>query len=154
MEKIKKLIMCLALMLCMVTICPGVLHAAGNEIRFSDPTTEKGKDVDILVNVFTPNESLTGGEIEVAYDTSMLEFQKGDAENVGNGILKIRMTPGTVNQEDFHLTFKALETGESDILVNSYYISTQNGGVLTMACGSSHVITQEATQEEDRKSVV
>ena len=150
MEKIKKLVMCLALMLCMVTICPGVLHAAGNEIRFSDPTTEKGKDVDILVNVFTPNESLTGGEIEVAYDTSMLEFQKGDAENAGNGILKIRMTPGTVNQEDFHLTFKALETGESDILVNSYYISTQNGSVLTMACGSSHVITQEATQEEKK----
>ena len=115
MRKIKKLVVTF-LAICLM--CPGlsvITEAATAELRFADPSTTVGAEVEVKTKLSSVS-SLQSMEATLTYDKSELKFISGDNATAKDGTIKISWT-GTGTTAEFNLKFQALKEGTSNIEV-------------------------------------
>ena len=137
MRKIKKLVVTF-LAICLM--CPGlsvITEAATAELRFADPSTTVGAEVEVKTKLSSVS-SLQSMEATLTYDKSELKFISGDNATAKDGTIKISWT-GTGTTAEFNLKFQALKEGTSDIEVSSATGTATDGSTLEITQGSSAV---------------
>ena len=137
MRKIKKLVVTF-LAICLM--CPGlsvITEAATAELRFADPSTTVGAEVEVKTKLSSVS-SLQSMEATLTYDKSELKFISGDNATAKDGTIKISWT-GTVTTAEFNLKFQALKEGTSNIEVSSATGTATDGSTLEITQGSSAV---------------
>lgn len=137
MRKIKKLVVTF-LAICLM--CPGlsvITEAATAELRFADPSTTVGAEVEVKTKLSSVS-SLQSMEATLTYDKSELKFISGDNATAKDGTIKISWT-GTGTTAEFNLKFQALKEGTSNIEVSSATGSATDGSTLEITQGSSAV---------------
>lgn len=162
MRKIKKLVVTF-LAICLM--CPGlsvITEAATAELRFADPSTTVGAEVEVKTKLSSVS-SLQSMEATLTYDKSELKFISGDNATAKDGTIKISWT-GTGTTAEFNLKFQALKEGTSNIEVSSATGTATDGSTLEITQGSSAVtigagdpsLIKEDTedQSEDSKTTV
>ena len=88
MRKIKKLVVTF-LAICLM--CPGlsvITEAATAELRFADPSTTVGAEVEVKTKLSSVS-SLQSMEATLTYDKSELKFISGDNATAKDGTIKI-----------------------------------------------------------------
>lgn len=137
MRKIKKLVVTF-LAICLM--CPGLsvlTEAATAELRFADPSTTVGAEVEVKTKLSSVS-SLQSMEATLTYDKSELKFISGDNATAKDGTIKISWT-GTGTTAEFNLKFQALKEGTSNIEVSSATGTATDGSTLEITQGSSAV---------------
>lgn len=137
MRKIKKLVVTF-LAICLM--CPGlsvITEAATAELRFADPSTTLGAEVEVKTKLSSVS-SLQSMEATLTYDKSELKFISGDNATAKDGTIKISWT-GTGTTAEFNLKFQALKEGTSNIEVSSATGTATDGSTLEITQGSSAV---------------
>ena len=137
MRKIKKLVVTF-LAICLM--CPGlsvITEAATAELRFADPSTTVGAEVEVKTKLSSVS-SLQSMEATLTYDKSELKFISGDNATAKDGTIKISWT-GTGTTAEFNLKFQALKEGTSNIEVSSATGTATDGSTLEITQGSSAV---------------
>ena len=137
MRKIKKLVVTF-LAICLM--CPGlsvITQAATAELRFADPSTTVGAEVEVKTKLSSVS-SLQSMEATLTYDKSELKFISGDNATAKDGTIKISWT-GTGTTAEFNLKFQALKEGTSNIEVSSATGTATDGSTLEITQGSSAV---------------
>lgn len=137
MRKIKKLVVTF-LVICLM--CPGlsvITEAATAELRFADPSTTVGAEVEVKTKLSSVS-SLQSMEATLTYDKSELKFISGDNATAKDGTIKISWT-GTGTTAEFNLKFQALKEGTSNIEVSSATGTATDGSTLEITQGSSAV---------------
>ena len=137
MRKIKKLVVTF-LAICLM--CPGlsvITEAATAELRFADPSTTVGAEVEVKTKLSSVS-SLQSMEAPLTYDKSELKFISGDNATAKDGTSKISWT-GTGTTAEFNLKFQALKEGTSNIEVSSATGTATDGSTLEITQGSSAV---------------
>lgn len=137
MRKIKKLVVTF-LAICLM--CPGlsvITEAATAELRFADPSTTVGAEVEVKTKLSSVS-SLQSMEATLTYDKSELKFISGDNATAKDGAIKISWT-GTGTTAEFNLKFQALKEGTSNIEVSSATGTATDGSTLEITQGSSAV---------------
>ena len=137
MRKIKKLVVTF-LAICLM--CPGlsvITEAATAELRFADPSTTVGAEVEVKTKLSSVS-SLQSMEATLTYDKSELKFNSGDNATAKDGTIKISWT-GTGTTAEFNLKFQALKEGTSNIEVSSATGTATDGSTLEITQGSSAV---------------
>lgn len=88
MRRIKKALAAFAVV-CMLSPCISmIVHAASAELRFTDPSTTVGAEVEVTAKL-TSSSNLQSLDATLTYDTSMLKFISGDSVSGGDGTLNI-----------------------------------------------------------------
>ena len=137
MRKIKKLVVTF-LAICLMW--PGlsvITEAATAELRFADPSTTVGAEVEVKTKLSSVS-SLQSMEATLTYDKSELKFISGDNATAKDGTIKISWT-GTGTTAEFNLKFQALKEGTSNIEVSSATGTATDGSTLEITQGSSAV---------------
>lgn len=137
MRKIKKLVV---IFLAICLMCPGlsvITEAATAELRFADPSTTVGAEVEVKTKLSSVS-SLQSMEATLTYDKSELKFISGDNATAKDGTIKISWT-GTGTTAEFNLKFQALKEGTSNIEVSSATGTATDGSTLEITQGSSAV---------------
>ena len=115
MRRIKKIFVTF-LAICMICPCLSVItEAATAELRFADPSTTVGAEVDVKTKL-TSASSMQSMEATLTYDKSELKFISGDNATGKDGTIKISWT-GSGTTAEFNLKFQALKEGTSNIEV-------------------------------------
>ena len=86
MKRMKKVLAALV-MACM--LCPAlsmVAYAAPAELRFTDPSTTVGAEVEVTAKL-SAQANVQSFEATLTYDSSMLKFQSGDQATGGDGTI-------------------------------------------------------------------
>lgn len=137
MRRMRK-VLALFIMVCMFIPCISmVAQAASAELRFSDPSTTVGAEVQVTAKL-SSSSNLKSLEAALTYDTSMLRFVSGDSATGGDGTVTISGT-GSGTSMEFILTFQALAEGTAKIEVSSASGKDASGSNLTITNGSSSV---------------
>ena len=137
MRRMRK-VLALFIMVCMFIPCISmVVQAASAELRFSDPSTTVGAEVQVTAKL-SSSSNLKSLEAALTYDTSMLRFVSGDSATGGDGTVTISGT-GSGTSMEFILTFQALAEGTAKIEVSSASGKDASGSNLTITNGSSSV---------------
>lgn len=137
MRRIRK-VLALWIMACMLIPCISmVAQAASAELRFSDPSTTVGAEVQVTAKLSSSSD-LKSLEATLTYDTGMLRFVSGDSATGGDGTVTISGT-GSGTSMEFILTFQALAEGTAKIEVSSASGTDESGSSLTITNGSSAV---------------
>lgn len=138
MRKIRKILAALAIV-CMFVPCISVVtHAASGELRFSDPSTTVGAEVEVTAR-FTAPVLMDTLEATLTYDSSMLRFVSGDSATGGDGTVTISGDGGSATEAEFTLTFQALAEGTTNIEVSQSSGVDAAGDALELTNGSSAV---------------
>ena len=91
MRRIKKIFVTF-LAICMICPCLSVItEAATAELRFADPSTTVGAEVDVKTKL-TSASSMQSMEATLTYDKSELRFISGDNATGKDGTIKISWT--------------------------------------------------------------
>lgn len=137
MRKLKKAMVAF-LMMCMLWPATGnVANAASAELRFSDPTTTVGAEVEVTVKM-TSSAKINTVEAKFTYDESMLRFISGDDATGGNGTITLNGSGGSTSLE-YVLKFQALQEGTTKITVSNSQGIDSGGSALEITNGSSSV---------------
>lgn len=137
MKKIKKLFVIL-LMVCM--LCPSysmISYAAAAELRFTDPSTTVGAEVEVTAKM-SSSATLNTVEATLSYDPEMLKFISGDNATGGDGTINLAGN-GESTTIEFILKFQALKEGTTNIEVERADGIDSSGVALQITCGSSAV---------------
>ena len=99
MRRVKK-ILYLLFVVCMLCPCMSmIVHAASAELRFSDPSTTVGAEVEVAIKIYSSADIETLN-VTLAYDKDKLRFISGDNATGGDGsialtgVLKYAEVPG------------------------------------------------------------
>ena len=155
MKRVRRMITTL-LVVCMVFGITGIIaHATSAELRFSDPSTTVGAEVEVTAR-FTATDSIQSMEATLTYDTAMLRFVSGDkAAGSGGQIMLSGAGDGTAKEITFSMTFQALAEGSTVIQVASsagtdtyqQNIDVVNGSsTVTIGPGDPSLIVPEQTE--------
>lgn len=109
MRRIKNVFFSL-LIACM--LCAGIsvtANAASGELRFTDPSTTVGAEVEVTGKLSSASIVKTL-DATLTYDTEMLRFISGDYASGGKGTITIGGS-GTGTSLEFKLKFQALKEG-------------------------------------------
>ena len=141
MRRLKKIIVTV-LMICLMCPCISVItEAATAELRFSDPSTTVGAEVDVRVKLSSAS-SIKSMEAALNYDTNSLKFISGDNATENDGTIKLSWT-GSGTTAEFELKFQALQEGNTNIEVSSATGTSTDGTTLDITEGSSAVTIGE-----------
>ena len=110
MRRIKKALAALAIVCLFVPCISLVTHAASAELRFTDPSTTVGAEVEVTAK-FTAPVLMDSLEATLTYDSSKLRFVSGDSATGGDGTVTISGNGGSATEASFTLTFQALAEG-------------------------------------------
>ena len=161
MRNFKKLLAVLAMVCMLTTGFSMITYAAEGELRFTDPSTTVGAEVEVTA-VFTAPVLMDQLEATLTYDPAMLKFVSGDSATGGNGTVTISGDGGSATEASFTLTFQALAEGDASIEVSSSSGVDAVGDPLDLINGSSKVsvgpgdpslIQEEEGQEEESASM-
>nr|WP_296030605.1 cohesin domain-containing protein [uncultured Dorea sp.] len=141
MKRLKKILVTV-LMICLMCPCISVItEAAEAELRFSDPSTTVGAEVDVTVKLSSAS-SIRSMEAALEYDTSSLKFISGDNATENDGTIKLMWT-GSGTTAEFGLKFQALQEGNTNIEVASAKGTSTDGTTLDITEGSSAITIGE-----------
>ena len=113
MRRIKKALAAFAVV-CMLSPCISmIVHAASAELRFTDPSTTVGAEVEVTAKL-TSSSNLQSLDATLTYDTSMLKFISGDSVSGGDGTLNISGS-GSGTTLEYKITFQALAEGNAKV---------------------------------------
>lgn len=137
MRKIKKLVVTV-LTICLMCPCfSAITEAATAELRFADPSTTVGAEVDVKTKLSSAS-SMQSMEATLTYDKSELKFISGDNATAKDGTITISWT-GTGTTAEFNLKFQALKEGTANVTVSSATGTAADGTTLDITQGSSAV---------------
>lgn len=137
MRRIKKLVVTF-LAICLMCPCLSVItEAATAELRFADPSTTVGAEVDVKTKLSSVS-SLQSMEATLTYDKSELKFISGDNATAKDGTITISWT-GSGTSAEFNLKFQALKEGTANVTVSSATGTAADGTALEITQGSSAV---------------
>lgn len=138
MRRIKKALAALAIVCLFVPCISLVTHAASAELRFTDPSTTVGAEVEVTAK-FTAPVLMDSLEATLTYDSSKLRFVSGDSATGGDGTVTISGNGGSATEASFTLTFQALAEGTTNIQVSQSSGTDATGVALDITNGSSAV---------------
>lgn len=137
MKKMKKLIG-LLLITCMLCMNLSMIsHAASAELRFSDPETTVGAEVEVTAK-FTATYPVQSMDATLSYDKSKLRFISGSQVTENDGTLSITGGDGT-DVVTVTMKFQALEEGTTVISVTSSDGVDTDGDPIDIVNGKSTV---------------
>ncbi|WP_454970488.1 cohesin domain-containing protein [Dorea sp.] len=160
MRKIRKLVVTF-LTICLMCSCLSVItEAATAELRFADPSTTVGAEVDVKTKL-SSTSSMKSMEATLTYDKSELKFISGDNATVSDGIITISWT-GTGTTAEFNLKFQALKEGTAKVEVANATGTATDGTTLDITQGSSAItigagdpsLIQDDTESQDTETAV
>ncbi len=137
MRRIKNVFFSL-LIACM--LCAGIsvtANAASGELRFTDPSTTVGAEVEVTGKLSSASIVKTL-DATLTYDTEMLRFISGDYASGGKGTITIGGS-GTGTSLEFKLKFQALKEGTANIKVSQSTGTDSSDAKLEITNGSSAV---------------
>ena len=141
-KKLAGMVLAVGLMVPMIGIGA---YAAGGVLMYTDPSTKVGENVDIDL-VVQSNSGETVGDVQVnmTYDPATLEFVSGEGFTAdGSGALTYQGTGDGAELRET-VTFRALQTGEARLTVDSPAASLASGETLELQQGSSTVTIEAA----------
>lgn len=138
MRRIKKVLAALAIVCMFVPCISMVTRAASGELRFTDPSTTVGAEVEVTARFSAP-VLMDTLEATLTYDSSMLRFVSGDSATGGDGTVTISGNGGSATEAEFTLTFQALAEGTTNIEVSQSSGVDAAGDALDLTNGSSAV---------------
>lgn len=162
MRRIRKMTTVL-LAVCMVCMFyPVDVYAASAELRFSDPSTTVGAEVEVTAT-FTASASIQSMSATLTYDTNMLRFIEGNHVQDNGGSLSVTGGgDGMADTVTVTMKFQALAEGTTKIEVasssgtdlNNSAMDVVNGSsTITIGPGDPSLIQQPATQQAGSGSV-
>lgn len=113
------------------------VSAATAELRFTDPSTTVGAEVEITGKLSSASNVKTL-DATLTYDTDMLRFISGDYASGGNGTITIAGSGASASLE-FVLKFQALKEGTANIQVSQSSGTDSTDAQLDITNGSSAV---------------
>lgn len=137
MRRIKNVFFSL-LIACMM--CAGIsvtANAASAELRFTDPSTTVGAEVEVTGKLSSASVLKTL-DATLTYDTEMLRFISGDYASGGKGTITIGGST-TGSTLEFKLKFQALKEGTANIKVSQSAGTDSSDAELEITNGSSAV---------------
>lgn len=155
MKRMKKVLAALV-MACM--LCPAlsmVVYAAPAELRFTDPSTTVGAEVEVTAKL-SAQANVQSFEATLTYDSSMLKFQSGDQATGGDGTITLTGN-GSGSSMEFVLKFQALAEGTTKIEVSNVKGTdtsptamqiTKGSSAVTIGPGDPSLITEEPAEGE------
>ncbi len=141
MNKIKKLSAIMLFCCMLVSNLTVTALAADGTLMFSDPETKAGERVGVDLVVNGGDAALGDVEVNVRYDTSMLEFIEGENVSAGeDGILTYRVQ-GSGNETEYRTTlyFTALKAGDTTLSVEGSTAYLYSDETLNLTEGSSAI---------------
>ena len=156
MRRIRKALASL-LLVCMLCPCIStVVNAASAELRFTDPSTTVGAEVEVTAKL-TSSVNIQSLDATLTYDSSMLKFISGDNASGGDGTITLSGS-GNGTSMDFILKFQALEEGTAKVEVSQASGKDSSGSSLQITNGSSAVTIGPGdpsliTEDEDTSTV-
>ena len=156
MRRIRKALASL-LLVCMLCPCIStVVNAASAELRFTDPSTTVGAEVEVTAKL-TSSVNIQSLDATLTYDSSMLKFISGDNASGGDGTITLSGS-GSGTSMDFILKFQALEEGTAKVEVSQASGKDSSGSSLQITNGSSAVTIGPGdpsliTEDEDTGTV-
>lgn len=160
MRKIRKLVVTF-LTICLICSCLSVItEAATAELRFADPSTTVGAEVDVKTKL-SSTSSMKSMEATLIYDKSELKFISGDNATASDGKITISWT-GTGTTAEFNLKFQALKEGTAKVEVANAAGTATDGTTLDITQGSSAItigagdpsLIQDDTESQDTETTV
>lgn len=160
MRKIRKLVVTF-LTICLICSCLSVItEAATAELRFADPSTTVGAEVDVKTKL-SSTSSMKSMEATLTYDKSELKFISGDNATASDGKITISWT-GTGTTAEFNLKFQALKEGTAKVEVANAAGTATDGTTLDITQGSSAItigagdpsLIQDDTESQDAETTV
>ena len=134
MRRVKK-ILYLLFVVCMLCPCMSmIVHAASAELRFSDPSTTVGAEVEVAIKIYSSADIETLN-VTLAYDKDKLRFISGDNATGGDGSIALT----GVLTDGYTLKFQALSEGTGNVTVSQSSGTDSDGSELDMTNGSSAV---------------
>ena len=141
MKRLKKIcafVTCLSMMILMI---PSIAHAAGAELRFSDPSTTVGANVDVTVKL-TADSEVSSVSATLTFDSNYLRFVSGEGASATGD--QIQLSSNTAASEiSWSLQFQALQEGTTKIEVGSVTGTASDGTTLQVTQGNSTITIGE-----------
>ena len=139
MKRLRKALMALVAVCVLVSGFSFSAYASSGELRFSDPSTTVGAEVEVTIT-FTGSTAVQSADATLTYDTSMLRFVEGDRVTDNGGTLSLTGAgDGTSTQLNFSVTFQALEEGTTTIEVSEASGTDVDGDAIEVTNGQSTV---------------
>ena len=138
MKRLKKIF---AFMICtsmMFMICGIESFAANGELRFSDPSTTVGANVDITAKL-SADEGVGSVTATLSYDSQYLKFVGGNGAVDTGGQIQLTGDGGGNREVSWTLQFQALAEGSSQVTIASVSASASGGGDISVTQGNSTV---------------
>ncbi len=133
-----KKILSLLMIVCMLCPCAAmVAHAASAEVRFSDPSTTVGAEVEIAVKI-SSSDDIETLSMTLTYDADMLRFISGDNASGGSGTITMNCDGDTIDG-GYTLKFQALAEGTGNVEISQSSGTDTDGSELDITEGSSAV---------------
>lgn len=138
MKRLRKIF---ALMICVSTVfmmCGIVSFAASGELRFSDPSTTVGANVDVTARL-SADEGVGSVNATLSYDSQYLRFVGGNGAVDTGGQIQLTGDGGGSSEVNWTLQFQALAEGSTQITIVSAAASASGGGDIAVTQGNSTV---------------
>lgn len=142
MKRLKKM---LALMICVgmtFMMCGIVSFAASGEMRFSDPSTTVGANVEVSVRL-SADYSLGNVNATLSYDSQYLKFVSGDLATDSGGQIQLTGSGGGNTEINWTLQFQALAEGTTQITIASVSATDSDGDSVSVTQGNSTITIGE-----------
>lgn len=155
MRRIKKAFFSLFIVCMLCAAMPSAVSAASAELRFTDPSTTVGAEVEVTGKLSSASNVKTL-DATLTYDTDMLRFISGDYASGGGGTITIAGS-GASTSIEFTLKFQALKEGTANVQVSQSSGTDSQDAQLEITNGSSAVTIGPGdpsliTQEEEGES--
>lgn len=134
-KKLLVLVLCAA---AIFTVCSMDSFAAGGQLRFSDPSTTVGANVDVTAKL-SADESLGSVTASLTYDSQYLRFVGGNGAVDSGGTIQLTGDGGGNSEVDWTLQFQALAEGSTQITISSVSAKSSDGGDVSVTQGNSTV---------------
>jgi hypothetical protein len=134
MRRVRRLLYLLAVVFMLCPCMSMIVHAASAELRFSDPSTTVGAEVDVAIKIYS-SADIESLEVTLAYDKDKLRFISGDNATGGDGTIVL----SGVLMDGYTLKFQALAEGTGNVTVSQSAGKDSDGAELDMTNGSSAV---------------
>lgn len=131
----KKIVSVLMSMSLLIALLPTVVYAASGRISFTDLTTEAGVEFEIKVAVTSESDELGSIDIELNYDSDLMQFVSGDGVT-NNGSTLTYSAEGSGTSTDTYITFLALKEGDASITIASQTVTNSSGTAIDMTEGN------------------
>lgn len=137
MRRIQKAFFSLFMVCMLCAAMPVAVSAASAELRFTDPSTTVGAEVEVTGRLSSASNVKTL-DATLTYDTDMLRFISGDYASGGNGTITIAGSGASASIE-FNLKFQALKEGTANVEVSQSSGTDSMDARLEITNGSSAV---------------